>query len=291
MKSVVLLLVVFAVEASAQCTCVNLLWAKCEGTPCKCYLPVQTPNRQLLDCTKLIPKCFLMKAEMAHIQGKRRLGGKPVETAIVDNDGIYDPDCTSTGQFRPKQCNNTEECWCVNSAGVRRSDKGSKDIQCEEVETYWIRLDLKHTTASHLNLTKIKTTIENVLQERYKLGKNLVKEVKYDEQANLMVVDIKKDIGDRTQDLSHMAYYLMKDVKGTTLFSNGSKLKFTTDGQNVSFEDIIIYYVDEKPPTFTMKSLTGGVIAVIVVVLLAVVCGLLVVYFVRKRERAMNKGQ
>lgn len=65
-----------------------------------------------------------------------RSGGKPVESAFVDNDGIYDPECENDGKFKAKQCNNTEECWCVNSAGVRRSDKGDKSIKCEElVET------------------------------------------------------------------------------------------------------------------------------------------------------------
>lgn len=40
-------------------------------------------------------------------------------------------------------------------------------------------------------------------------------------------------------------------------------------------ENILVYYVDAEPPTFTMKNLSGGIIAVIVVVVLAVVIGLL----------------
>lgn len=81
-----------------------------------------------------------MKAEMYRARkdlGTRStLGGKPVETAFVDNDGIYDPECENDGKFRAKQCNNTEKCWCVNSAGVRRTDKGDKDLKCEKlVET------------------------------------------------------------------------------------------------------------------------------------------------------------
>ena len=72
----------------------------------------------------------------------RTIGGKPVETAFVDNDGIYNPDCERDGMFKAKQCNGTEECWCVNSAGVRRTDK---NLKCEKlVETYWVRLQLKH---------------------------------------------------------------------------------------------------------------------------------------------------
>lgn len=41
-------------------------------------------------------------------------------------------------------------------------------------------------------------------------------------------------------------------------------------------ENILVYYVDETAPTFTMQKLTGGVIAVIVVVSLIVIAGLVV---------------
>lgn len=94
-----------------------------------CYLSPPLP---------VIPKCFLMKAEMYRARKglNTRTGGKPVETAFVDNDGIYDPECENNGKFKAKQCNNTEECWCVNSAGVRRTDKGDKNLKCDKlVET------------------------------------------------------------------------------------------------------------------------------------------------------------
>lgn len=90
-------------------------------------------------CFPVIPKCFLMKAQMYRVNNGldgRIIGGKPVETAFVDNDGIYDPECENDGKFKAKQCNNTQECWCVNSAGVRRTDKGDKDLKCDKlVET------------------------------------------------------------------------------------------------------------------------------------------------------------
>jgi len=87
----------------------------------------------------VIPKCYLMKVESYRArmnQTTRTIGGKPVETALLNNDGIYDPECENTGAFKAKQCNGTEECWCVNSAGVRRTDKGDKSLKCEKlVET------------------------------------------------------------------------------------------------------------------------------------------------------------
>lgn len=80
-----------------------------------------------------------MKAEMYRArtgQSTRSVGGKPVESAFADNDGIYDPICENDGKFKAKQCNNTDQCWCVNSAGVRRTDKGDVNLKCDKlVET------------------------------------------------------------------------------------------------------------------------------------------------------------
>lgn len=44
----------------------------------------------------------------------------------------------------------------------------------------------------------------------------------------------------------------------------------------MGMDNILVYYVDEVAPTFTMKKLTAGVIAVIVVVSLIVIAGLIV---------------
>ncbi|XP_036403247.1 epithelial cell adhesion molecule [Megalops cyprinoides] len=291
MKSVVLLLVVaFAAAASAQCTCKNMKWATCDGTPCQCSVMVGDGQSQVLDCEKLVPKCFLMKAEMYRAKKglSTRTGGKPTEHAFVDNDGIYDPDCETTGVFKAKQCNNTEECWCVNSAGVRRTDKGDKNLKCEKlVETYWVRLELKHKPITgQLDKTKLKTGMENTMLERYGLPKNFVASVDYDKDGRLIVVDVKKDKNDKTQDLSRMAYYMEKDVKVLPLFQNPAKFEPSVEGQKLEMENILVYYVDAEPPTFTMKRLTGGVIAVIVVVSLAVIAGLLVLFFARRREQA-----
>lgn len=60
------------------------------------------------------------------------------------------------------------------------------------------------------------------------------------------------------------------------LFKNTAKFEPNVAGQKLEMENILVYYVDEEPPTFTMKHLSGGIIAVIVVVVLAVVAGLLV---------------
>jgi len=239
----------------------------------------------------LIPKCFLMDAETyraSHNLSTRTLGGKPVETAFVDNDGIYDPECENNGDFKARQCNNTDECWCVNSAGVRRTDKGDKTLKCEKlVETYWVRLELKHKPLKDgVNEEALKVAIADAIHKRYgNFPKELVTGVEHDAEGRRIIVDVQKKIGDRKYDLSGLAYYMEKDVKVLPLFQDQEKFEPTVGNQKLEMEEILVYYVDEEPPTFTMKALTGGVIAVIVVVVLAVVAGLLVVFFARRREQ------
>nr|XP_025848561.1 epithelial cell adhesion molecule [Vulpes vulpes] len=94
-------------------------------------------------CSKLATKCLVMKAEMTGTKSGRR--ARP-EGAFQNNDGLYDPDCDEKGLFKAKQCNGTTTCWCVNTAGVRRTDKDTEISCTERVRTYWIIIELKHKT-------------------------------------------------------------------------------------------------------------------------------------------------
>jgi len=123
-------------------------------------------------------------------------------------------------------------------------------------------------------------------------NKDLVKEIKYDPEARLIVVDVNKEKGDRKHELAHMTYYMEKDVKLEPLFRKPGTFEPMVDSQKLEMENIVVYYVDEEAPTFTMKHLSGGIIAVIVVVVLAVVAGLLVLFFARRRQsQKYNKAQ
>lgn len=286
---IALALVSFAVGVFS-CDCPNSKWARCEESPCRCTLLFNDAVKQDVDCSKLLPKCFLMKAQMQLARmGKdtRTIGGKPVETAFVDNDGVYDPDCEADGKFKAKQCNGTEECWCVNSAGVRRTDKGDKNMKCDEVvETYWLRIQMVHKALSKAPTTdEVKTAMENAMLARYKLDKSFVKEVQYDPEGRMVVVDVKKDIGNRKDDLTRVGWYMEKDIKELPQFNNPDKFEPMVGGQKMEMEKVLVFYVDEKDPEFTMKHLTGGIIAVIVVVILAVIAGLLVLFLMRRREQ------
>uniref|UniRef100_A0A671K325 Epithelial cell adhesion molecule n=1 Tax=Sinocyclocheilus anshuiensis TaxID=1608454 RepID=A0A671K325_9TELE len=263
------------------------------ASQCKCFVPPIKCSKCLqFSLPTVIPKCFLIKAEMYRARNNvttRSIGGKSVETAFVDNDGIYDPECESDGKFKAIQCNGTDVCWGVNSAGVRRSDKGDKNIKCEPVETYWVRLELKHKANDAtvpLDATKLKTGIENALLERYKLDKKFVSEVKYDRDGRLIVVDVKKPEKERITDLSLMTYYMEGHESLKPLFQDYKPFEVSVEGSKVSVENILLYYVDEVVPTFTMQSPTDGIIAVIVVVSLIVIAGLLVLFFLAQRQKA-----
>lgn len=137
--------------------------------------------------------------------------------------------------------------------------------------------------------------------------------LQYDPKARLIVVDVKKEIGDRKADVTQMAYYMEKDVgvnvikptkrelsyfiyiltyfprcfvfvpqvKVLPLFRNQDKFEPVVGGQKLEMENILVYYVDEEAPTFTMQNLSGGIVAVIVVVVLVVVIGLVVLVSAR----------
>ena len=60
-------------------------------------------------------------------------------------------------------------------------------------------------------------------------------------------------------------------------------------GQPLVLEQMLVYYLDEKPPQFSMKRLTSGLIAVIVVVVVAVVAGVAVLVITNRRKSGKYK--
>ncbi|KAI4874880.1 hypothetical protein NFI96_034459, partial [Prochilodus magdalenae] len=285
--------------------CGSLSWATCDESSCECYISLGEGERQFLNCTtsKLIPKCFLMKAEMYRLQHPSAPHYKSTETALADTDELYDPDCEPSGLFRAKQCNNTDVCWCVDSAGVRRSDKGDRNLRCEgPVETNLVDNPLIHKDTSvplqssqlhrYQDILVIGTfglliysAVANALQERYYMDHQLVSKVKvkYDVDVRLIVLDEKSDIGDGTQDLSGLAYYMEKDVE--TLLDDQIKLGPTEADQKMERENALMYYEKEKKPTGGTQRLTVGILTVIGVVTLTGFVGLLVLFLIRRQKR------
>ncbi|XP_053099632.1 epithelial cell adhesion molecule isoform X2 [Hemicordylus capensis] len=269
------------------CTCEkNKRTQNCvvDGDDCRC---VSIGSNMTVSCKTLTSKCLLMKAEVSAFKAGRR--EKP-KHAFVDNDGIYNPECDSQGNFNAKQCNGTSTCWCVNSAGVRRTEKSDKNISCSEVvRTSFIFIEMKHlerNTAPE-NLEK---TIIDVLSQRYNLNR---KHINVTYEKPYITIELKQNTSDKLvsdADIADVAYYFEKDVKGDSLIAN-DKFEILVAGEPLQLENTVIYYVDEKPPEFSMKRLTAGVIAVIVIVVLAIVAGILVLIFTRRKRGKYEKAE
>ncbi|XP_038251779.1 epithelial cell adhesion molecule isoform X2 [Dermochelys coriacea] len=240
-------------------------------------------------CDTLTSKCLLMKAEMA---GSKKAGRRRPKFAYVDNDGIYDPDCENSGIFKARQCNGTS-CWCVNTAGARRTEKSDRDLQCSElVRTSWIIIETKHTERSTaVDVSHLNEAIKNEFFKRYLLAPKYISDVTYKNPS--ITIELKQNLSQKSDgdvDIADVAYYFEKDVKDDTLIQNGM-LQINISGEPLKFDQTLIYYVDEKAPEFSMKRLTGGVIAVIVVVILAIVAGIVVLVITRKRRSKYEKSE
>ncbi|XP_015997668.2 epithelial cell adhesion molecule [Rousettus aegyptiacus] len=273
--------------AQKECICENYkLTTNCSENirgQCQC---TSLGTRHSVICSKLATKCLVMKAEMSHSKSGRRT--KP-EDAIQNNDGLYDPDCDENGLFKAKQCNGTTTCWCVNTAGVRRTDKDTEKSCSERVRTYWIIIELKHKTREKpYDIQSLQTALKKIITTRYQLDAKYITNILY--ENDLITIDLVQNSSQKAQndvDIADVAYYFEKDVKDESLFQS-KRMDLRVDGEQLDLDPsrTAIYYVDEKPPEFSMQGLKAGIIAVIVVVTIAVIAGIIVLVISRKNRTA-----
>ncbi|NXI40311.1 EPCAM protein, partial [Galbula dea] len=242
-----------------------------------------------VNCESLTSKCLLMKAEMAARQksGRRE---RPKD-AFEDTDGLYDPECENNGLFKAKQCNGTT-CWCVNTAGVRRTDRHDADLKCNQlVRTMWIIIEMKHAERNTpLNAAALEKFFKETISNRYMLNGRYITNVVYEKPY--ITIDLKQNSSDKSAgdvDIADVAYYFEKDVKGDSVFYK--ELNISIDNEALNFEKTVVYYVDEIAPEFSMKSLTPGLIAVIVVVIIAIVAAIVVLVLTRRRKGKYVKAE
>uniref|UniRef100_W5L944 Epithelial cell adhesion molecule-like n=1 Tax=Astyanax mexicanus TaxID=7994 RepID=W5L944_ASTMX len=272
-----LIFLFFFVERSLACSCGFLSWATCDESSCQCYISIGEGQRQIINCTAEIPKCFLMKAEMYRLHHSLFQQNKPIESALSAGNELYDPECDSSGLFKARQCNNSDVCWCVDSAGVCISDKSDKNLKCEEL----VEMSSGHDQIKLRKIGKaldpsgLQSVIASAIQDQAQVSKI---KVKYDIDAQLITLDLKNDIGDHTQDLSGLGYYLEKDVD-EVIEGTGEKLEM---------ENIVVYYEEEEEeeaPADDVKRLTFGILTVTVVAILAAAVGLIILFLIRKQQR------
>ncbi|XP_055972948.1 epithelial cell adhesion molecule [Sorex fumeus] len=272
--------------AQQDCVCENYkLTTNCSlnmNGQCQC---TSLGTQHTVICSKLASKCLVMKAEMSSSKSGRRV--KP-EGAIENNDGLYDPECDDMGLFKAKQCNGTTTCWCVNSAGVRRTDKATEMTCSERVRTYWIIIELRHKKREKpFEAESLRTALTQVMSSRYQLDPKYIQNILY--ENDVITIDLMQNSTQKNQndvDIADVAYYFEKDVKDESLFLN-KKMDLTVDGELLDLDAgrTLIYYVDEKPPEFSMQGLQAGIIAVIVVVTLALIAGIVVLVISRRSRK------
>ncbi|XP_063297546.1 epithelial cell adhesion molecule [Pelobates fuscus] len=262
---------------------------KANNNACECRLPIG-PDMVPINCSQPIPKCFLMKRESNPGKAGRR--PKP-ENALVDNDGLYNPDCEDNGVFKARQCNNTETCWCVNSAGVRRTDKGDKNWKCTElVRTFWVIVQLTRNNTDSIPEADLKNAIKDTITNRYKLLLKFINNIEF--EGPLIYIDLKQNFTEKTPndvDIVDVAYYMEKDVKGDPIIPLNNPFQILVNGKNVPVKEPLIFYIDEKPHEISMKRLTAGLIAVIVVVVVAIVAGIVVLILTRRKKGRYEKAE
>ncbi|NXV13472.1 TACD2 protein, partial [Cepphus grylle] len=288
----VLLGLILAVASSAQnnCTCATNKWTVCaqDGSRnCTCML---VGSNHRVDCSTLTSKCLLMKAEMTPLKKKHFWGQSRL---LLDIDGVYNPDCEDSGVFKARQCHQTDTCWCVNTAGVRRTEKGDKSLSCGElVRTSWIYIEMKHKKRSRaFNFTNIENALRHLFESRYKLHPKFVTAVKYN--SPLIRIHLTQQGSEKSRcdvDIADVAYYFEKDIKDDSVFHSNRTLTVSVNGDALDIEKIRIYYVDEKPPQFCMKQLAAGVSAVVTVVTMTAGFGIAVLVILRRlRTRKYEK--
>lgn len=280
----ILMLMLMATSAAQDsCNCPTNKRTVCDMISGSCFCRLLDSNQEI-DCSTLTSKCLLMRTEA--IRKQSRVFITP-EHGFVDNDGLYRPDCENSGIFKARQCNQTDTCWCVNSAGVRRTEKSDTSLKCTElVRTNWIFIELKHKEREPAFLeSELKDSLQQIFQTRYMLNPGYITTIEYD--PPFIHIDLKQNKSQklpRDVDIADVAYYFEKDVKGDSVFPSGNTFDLAVNGAPLEIEKILIYYVDEKPPEFSMKRLTAGVIAVVVVVILAIIIGITVLVITNKRR-------
>ncbi|NXY61931.1 TACD2 protein, partial [Callaeas wilsoni] len=273
------LVLAVASPAHNNCTCATNRWAACaQDSPGNCTCRLVGSDRPV-DCSTLTSKCFLMKAEMMPLKEKR-LWRPP--RGLSDSDGIYNPDCEDSGVFKARQCNQSSTCWCVNTAGVRRTEKGDRSLSCSElVRTRWIYIELTHRrSSSAFHVPDVAKALTQLFESRYKLHPKYIAAIKYEPP----LIQIRLDQNKKPRwgvDIADVAYYFEKDVKNDSVFHSDSKLTVSVNGDALAIEKLWIYYVDEKPPEFCMRQLAAGISAVVTVVVLTAGVGIAVLLILR----------
>ncbi|KAM4664435.1 epithelial cell adhesion molecule-like [Discoglossus pictus] len=236
-------------------------------------------DNMTVDCNQLTPKCRLMHLEMLH---KSRSGRSRPGRGKMEVDNVYDPECEKSGAFKAKQCDDDSNlCWCVDSAGVRVTDKTGDDPKCDKlVRVHLIQIDfiLKAEFAfpkgKEEDLRRsLFNKVSHFLLKTPQILKITVHELTHEVTMKLCNNGTKEPV-----DIATAAYYIEREIKQ-------SKFTLPLDGRNleVDRDNIRVLFFDNEPPRINMKTISPGFAAIIIIIALAVLTGIAVFVVVRRR--------
>ncbi|XP_061119236.1 tumor-associated calcium signal transducer 2-like [Conger conger] len=212
-----------------------------------------------VDCNQLTPKCRLMHLEMLN---KRRTG------TILPGGRLeieYDPECDGNGMFKPKQCDDDSNlCWCVDSAGVRVTDKTGDDPKCDR-------------------LVRVHQLVFKLVKE-YTLDTTQILEISIQELSQEVSIRLTENGTKDPVDVATVAYYIERDLKI-------NKFGLEVDGRSLEVErdSIKVLFFDNEPPRMNMKTISPGFAAIVIVIALAILTGIAVFVVVRRRAEQEKK--
>ncbi|KAM8921150.1 epithelial cell adhesion molecule-like [Pelodytes ibericus] len=233
-----------------------------------------------VNCNQLTPKCRLMHLEMLH---KSRSGQSRPGRGRPEVDNVYDPECEESGAFKAKQCDEDSNlCWCVDSAGVRVTDKTGDDPNCDKlvavhlIQIHFIfKAEFAFLKGREEELRR--SLVNKVSQYILKIPQILqitVHELTHEITMKLFCTNVTKE----PVDIATVAYYIERDLKQ-------SKFTLTLDGRHleVDQDSIRVLFFDNEPPRINMKTISPGFAAIIIIIALAILTGIAVFVVVQRK--------
>ncbi|XP_072283606.1 epithelial cell adhesion molecule-like isoform X2 [Pyxicephalus adspersus] len=231
-----------------------------------------------VNCNQLTPKCRLMHLEMLH---KSRRGRSHPGHGRMEVDNVYDPECEDNGAFKAKQCDEDSNlCWCVDSAGVRVTDKTGDDPKCD-------RLVIVHLIQIHFTFkaefAQLKGREEEIRRQLISKVNRFLPKAPQILQVHELAHDVTMKVissngSEDLVDIATVAYYIERELKQRKF-----SLPVDVHGLEVDRDSIRVLFFDNEPPRINMKTISPGFAAIIIIIALAILTGIAVLVVLRRR--------
>ncbi|XP_025065534.1 epithelial cell adhesion molecule-like isoform X2 [Alligator sinensis] len=172
----------------------------------------------------------------------------------LDVDSVYDPECEEDGTFKSMQCDEDSNlCWCVDSAGARVTDKTGEDPKCDHlVWVHLIQIDFSFKAAFIFLKGKEEAlcrTLAAQLALRFAVRACVILNITVQEFTREISLKISRNSTKETVDIATVAYYTEQELK--------NKFSLSLDDRNLEIDkdSIRVLFFDNEPPCFNMKTI------------------------------------